>query len=582
MAINVNSTRMFEGKASESDTDRKTPFAGGRNAEHIATGISITPKIAIGRLKFLKRYGRADNKGFAPHKYLGAIAEKERFYRAANSARSELETVIRRTAETVGSSEAEIFLIHKMLLDDEEFIEKITGLIADGSTAENAIDRTVEEYEKMFGDLNDAYLSARIADLRDVAGRLKRILCGNGTIAARDNAENTVSGENSGYIIVADDLSPSETVLLDTSEVIGFVTFEGSSNSHTAILARSMGIPAIIGTGRIEDSYDGKNAVIDGKTGTLYIEPTKELVDGVQREIDTENSMRQRLEAYRGLESITRSGKKIRLYANIGSVADAKASVGSDAEGIGLLRSEFLYLGRSSLPDEEEQFRAYRAIAETLRGRPVIIRTLDIGADKKTDTITMEDEENPALGLRGIRLCFEYPEIFRTQLSAICRASAYGNISVMLPMIVSESEVANTKRLISEIQDGLAAKGIPYDRNMKIGIMIETPAAAVMADELAAVSDFFSVGTNDLCQYTLAADRQNKSVGYVCNDIEPVLRLIAFAAKGAHRHGIWIGVCGELAADTSLTERFIEMGIDELSVAAPYILTLREKIRSCK
>lgn len=561
--------------------ERRSAYEGvycrGTDAEVCIKGIAVNNKLAVGRLKFLQRIRDGGSKGFAPHKYLGVIAEKERYQRAVGTAKSELDGVIRRAEGLVGKDKADIFNIHKLFLEDEELEEKILSHISAGKTAEESIDIALKDYEKIFGDLNDSYLSARIADLKDVFSRLKRIL---GGADAADPAASAERRAGIKYILVSDDLTPSEAITLDTSSLCGFATFEGSSNSHTAILARSMGIPALIGTGRIDKSYDGKMAVIDGKAGVLYISPSEELISEYKGKIKQESDRRKQLEALRGKESITRSGRKIRLYANIGGVSDARAARSGDAEGIGLLRSEFLYLGKSALPTEAEQFEAYRSIAEIMEGRPVIIRTLDIGADKKTDSITMDEEENPALGQRGIRLCLNHIDVFRTQLRAILRASAYGNVSLMLPMIVSVSEVIATKKFMSSVMRELDEEKLPYDRDIKVGIMIETPAAAVMADELAAVSDFFSVGSNDLCQYTLAADRQNKSVEYVCNDIEPVLRLMAFAAKGAHRHGIWIGVCGELAADTSLTERFIEMGIDELSVSSPYILAVREKIRN--
>lgn len=549
-----------------------------KNAESEVCGTSINDRVAVGRLRFLKRRPRTDasENGRA---YLGEDTEIERYEAACRLASAELDEIGAIASERVGAGEAEIFKIHKLLLEDEELREGVHSHIREGKPAERAVELAVSELGEMFRGLNDPYLSERIADLRDVGDRVVRALGGTSE-CVRDGGGGFVGGSGQKYILVADDLSPGETVTLDMSEIAGFVTFKGSVNSHTAILARAIGIPAVIGTGNIDDAYDGSIALIDGRVGKLYIEPGEELLEYCRGELAREDAQALRLDSYRGKESVTKSGRKLRLYANIGGESDARSALGADAEGIGLLRSEFLYIGKRRLPSEEEQYEAYRRIAEIMGDRPVIIRSLDIGADKQAESISVGREENPALGLRGIRLCLSEPELFKTQLRAVCRASAYGNISLMLPMIVSVSEVVATRKLISEIHRELKLEGRKYDKNMQVGIMIETPAAAVMSDELAEVSDFFSVGSNDLCQYTLAADRQNRSVEYICKDVESTLRLIEHAAKSAHKHGIWIGVCGELASDTSLTERFIAMGIDELSVSAPYILAVREKIRN--
>lgn len=549
------------------------------SAEAEVCGASVNDRVAIGRLRFLKKHFRTD----APSDnriYLGKDAEIERYEAACRLASAELDEIGAIASERVGAGEAEIFKIHKLLLEDEELREGVHSHIQEGKTAETAIVLAVSELGEMFRGLDDPYLSARIADLRDVGDRVVRILGGASEHTEERDAARSGEGSDKKYILVADDLSPSETVTLDMSEIAGFVTFKGSINSHTAILARSIGIPAVIGTGNIDDVYDGGLALIDGRIGKLYIEPDKEMLEHFRNELACEDARALRLDSYRGKESVTKSGRKLRLYANIGGESDARSALAADAEGIGLLRSEFLYIGKRQLPDEEEQYGAYRRIAEIMGDKPVIIRSLDIGADKQAESISVGREDNPALGLRGIRLCLSEIELFKTQLRAVCRASAHGNISLMLPMIVSVGEVIATRKLISEIHRELSIEGKEYDKNMQVGIMIETPAAAIMADELAQVSDFFSVGSNDLCQYTLAADRQNRSVEYICHDVEPALRLIEYAAMSAHKHGIWIGVCGELASDIALTERFIAMGIDELSVSAPYILAVREKIRN--
>ncbi len=549
-----------------------------KNAEAEVCGTSINDRVAVGRLRFLKKRLLIDASENDPA-YLGEDTEIERYEAACRLASAELDEIGAIASERVGAGEAEIFKIHKLLLEDEELRERVHSHIREGKPAERAVELAVSELGEMFRGLNDPYLSERIADLRDVGERVVRALGGTSE-CVRDGGRGFADRSGQKYILVADDLSPGETVTLDMSEIAGFVTFKGSINSHTAILARAIGIPAVIGTGNIDDAYDGSIALIDGRVGKLYIEPGEELLEYCRGELAREDAQALRLDSYRGKESVTKSGRKLRLYANIGGESDARSALGADAEGIGLLRSEFLYIGKRRLPSEEEQYEAYRRIAEIMGDKPVIIRSLDIGADKQAASISVGREENPALGLRGIRLCLSEPELFKTQLRAVCRASAYGNISLMLPMIVSVSEVVATRKLISEIHRELKLEGKEYDKNMQVGIMIETPAAAVMSDELAEVSDFFSVGSNDLCQYTLAADRQNRSVEYICKDVESTLRLIEHAAKSAHKHGIWIGVCGELASDTSLTERFIAMGIDELSVSAPYILAVREKIRN--
>ena len=370
---------------------------------------------------------------------------------------------------------------------------------------------------------------------------------------------------------------------MDRSKILGFVTFEGTVNSHTAILARSMGIPALVSTGKIDPSANGATAIIDAQNNTLVINPDKDSISRYLRRIDLIINEKNEMQKFIGKETVTASGKSIMLYGNIGGIEDVDAVLDNGGEGIGLLRSEFLYLERDSYPSEEVQFKAYKSIAEKMGGRSVIIRTLDIGADKNVGYFDLPAEENPALGFRGIRICLSRSELFRTQLRAICRASAYGNIAVMLPMVVSANEVRESREFLKIIQDELSSEGVPFDRSMKLGIMLETPAAAIMSAELAAIVDFFSVGTNDLCQYTLAADRQNPLVADICSEnLEPVFRLIGMAAQNIHRYDDkWIGICGELAADTSLTQRFLDKGIDEFSVSAPYLLKIKKKISEC-
>ena len=422
----------------------------------------------------------------------------------------------------------------------------------------------------MFAEMDDEYMKARAADIKDISERVINVLTEN-------NTDTSLLLEP--VILVADDLAPSETVQMDKSKLLGFITRQGSSNSHTAILARAMNIPALIGI-EIKKEWDGKMAIIDGYTGMVIIDPDKEYLQRAQEQMDEEQKKQERLKELKGKESVTIDGKKVHLYANIGSVSDVASALYNDAEGIGLFRSEFLYLEANDFPTENEQFNAYKTVAENMSGKKVIIRTLDIGADKKVDYFHLEEEENPALGYRAIRICLAQEEIFRTQLSAILRASAYGNIAIMFPMIISVSEVIQAKRILQEVKAKLKEDNIAY-KDVEIGVMIETPAAVMISEELAQEVDFFSIGTNDLTQYTLAIDRQNSKLDNIYDPHHPaVLRMIQQTIENGHKGGAWVGICGELGADLSLTETFVRMGVDELSVSSSFVLPVREKIRS--
>ena len=530
-------------------------------------GIGIGSVSAMGKLRF---FGRFDNE--KRDLSVGTPEQEKRlFSEAAELAKKQLDGLYTKAKESIGEKEAEIFAIHKMLLEDEEYLETVESFIFSGQSAAASVLSCAEVFENMFSELDDDYLSARAADIKDVSGRLYRIIVGKGA------QEETVSGDP--FILVADDLSPSETLQLDRAKLLGFVTFSGSPNSHTAILARAMGIPAVIGTGEISRELEGKNAIIDSHRGELIIDPDLAALDRYTDEVRRRAQEEQRLRALIGRESRTKKGKRIKLYANIGSAEEAELAYKNDAEGIGLLRSEFLYIGASEPPDEETQLSFYRAAVERMHSRPVIIRTLDIGADKNAEYFNIPTEENPALGFRAIRFCLENEDIFKTQLRAICRASAKGKVALMLPMVISCSEVRRSRELLIEVKNELRYECVDFDENIPMGIMIETPAAAMMSEELARYCDFFSVGTNDLIQYTLAADRQNPRLSKLCEEnLEPVFRLIEKAVKNAHKAGIWIGVCGELASRPEYIEKLLKMGIDELSVSPQAVLSVREKI----
>jgi phosphotransferase system enzyme I (PtsI) len=502
-------------------------------------------------------------------------AELERVEAAKAEAVGQLSEIYEKALKEVGETNAQIFEIHMMMIEDDDYNESIKSIIETQSVnAEYAVAVTSDNFAAMFASMDDAYMQARSADVRDISNRLIACLSGGGGVSSESFNK---------MIVCADDLAPSETVSLDKDKVLAFVTAAGSSNSHTAILARNMNIPAIISVGKefLKSVNDGDNLIVDGHTGEVIIDSDEETVkkyEEIQRRDAHKKALLQEL---KGKENVTIDGTHIKIFANIGGVDGIGAVLANDAGGIGLFRSEFLYLENSDYPDEEQQFTAYRKVLESMAGKKVIIRTLDIGADKQIDYFGLEKEDNPALGFRAIRICLTRPEIFRTQLRALYRASAYGDLGIMFPMITSVSEVEKCLAACEEAKKELAAEGIPFSDKVELGIMIETPAAAVISDKLAEMVDFFSVGTNDLTQYTLACDRQNaKLEAFVDTHHEAVLRLIEMSAKNAHEHGAWIGICGELAADTSLTETFLRMGIDELSVSAPFVLPLREKVRN--
>lgn len=533
-------------------------------------GKSVSSGITIGPLALFHR----NTISTAVRPIDDAEAEVSRFQAACAASISQLQSLYEKAVEKIGEEQAAVFEVHQMMLDDDDYVDDIVSQIRDEKlNAEAAVEHTAQNFAAMFRGMDDAYMQARAADVLDISRRVERELCGGEGIdfSAYDQV-----------IIAADDLAPSETLQLDTDKILGFVTSGGSTNSHTAILARTLGIAAVVSTGtQLHNDVDGKTAIVDGTTGTVYIDPDEETLERMKKRQDSEIRRRQELESVRGTESVTRDGRHIDVYANIGNPDNLPQVLSNDAEGIGLFRSEFLYLGRNTYPTEEEQFESYKKTAQTMAGKKVIIRTLDIGADKKVDYFNLAPEENPAMGMRAIRICLTRPELFRTQLRALCRASAFGTIAVMFPMIISTGEVRRAKAILQDVQRELDEQGMKYDPHMEVGIMIETPAAAVMSDELAKEVDFFSIGSNDLTQYTLAIDRQQTQLDAFFDAHHPaVLRLIGQTIANGHKEGIWVGICGELGADLALTETFLRMGVDELSVSPPAVLPLREKIRS--
>ncbi len=502
-------------------------------------------------------------------------AELARVEAAKEQAIAQLQEIYEKALKEVGEANAQIFAIHMMMIEDDDYNESIQSIIeTQGVNAEYAVAVTADNFAEMFSSMDDAYMQARAVDVKDISNRI--ILCLSSSGEAADSSDDKV-------IICADDLAPSETVLLDKEKVLAFVTAHGSSNSHTAILARNMNIPAIIGLGEeiLAAVKDGQSAIVDGYTGELFIEPDAETSEKLLAKQKDDEEKKQLLQNLKGKENVTLDGKKINIYANIGSVDNIGAVLMSDAGGIGLFRSEFLYLENSDYPTEDQQFAAYKKVLESMAGKKVIIRTLDIGADKQVDYFNLSKEENPALGYRAIRICLTRPEIFKTQLRALYRASVFGNLGIMFPMITSVSELQQIIAYCDEVKAELKSEGIEYSDKIELGIMIETPAAAVISDLLAPMVDFFSVGTNDLTQYTLACDRQNPNIEQFCDTHhEAILRLIEMSAQNAHKHGAWIGICGELAADTTLTERFMRMGIDELSVSPTFVLKVRNAVRN--
>lgn len=497
--------------------------------------------------------------------------ELKRLDEAKEQALLQLSRLYDKALQEVGEVNAAIFEVHQMMLEDDDYQDSIRSMIRNEQVnAEYAVAVTGDNFAKMFSDMDDEYMQARSADVKDISERLVRNL-GKEEQTDWDNMEPS--------IIVADDLTPSETVQMDKNKILAFVTVHGSANSHTAILARMMNIPALIGVPlNLEKLHNGTCAVVDGKEAAFYLEPDDDRIRLAKEAQQKEQEQRSLLDRYKGRESVTKSGRKIHLYANIGSVSDVAYVLENDAEGIGLFRSEFLYLGRTELPNETEQFNAYRQVLQMMAGKKVVIRTLDIGADKNVDYLGLGKEDNPAMGYRAIRICLEQPDIFKTQLRALLRAAKYGELAIMYPMIISVEEVRSIKEIVAEVARELEAENIPYAVPEQ-GIMIETPAAVMMSSELAELVDFFSIGTNDLTQYTLAIDRQNSRLDRFYNPHhEAVLRMIQMTVDGAHKHGKWVGICGELGADTTLTERFVRMGIDELSVSPSMVLGVRSKI----
>ena len=534
------------------------------------TGKPVYGAISIGPLALFHR----NTISTAARTITDPEVEVQRFQSAREEAAAQLGQLYEKALETVGEEDAAIFEIHQMMLEDDEYIEGVESHIREEMlNAEAAVDRTAQELAAMFRGMDDEYMQGRAADVLDISRRVEQILSGGPAIDFSQYDQ---------VILAADDLAPSETMQLDTKKILGFVLSGGSASSHTAILARNLGIATVVNTGtQIHTDLEGKMAVVDGFTGTVYLDPDEATLTAMQEKQKQAQAERERLENVRGKESVTQDGQKVLIYANAGNPADLPRVVASDAEGIGLFRSEFLYLENDDYPTEEQQFEAYKKALTAMEGKRVVIRTMDIGADKKADYFDLDPEENPAMGLRAIRICLTRPELFKTQLRALCRASVYGRLAIMFPMIISVEEVRKAKALLAEVMARLKKEGIPCAEQIETGIMIETPAAALVSDALAEEVDFFSLGTNDLTQYTLAIDRQQTKLDAFFDPHHPaVLRLIELTAKNAHKAGIWVGICGELGADLSLTEAFLRMGIDELSVSATSVLPLRDKVRS--
>lgn len=536
----------------------------------VVKGKSVFSGIVIGPLALFHR----NTVSTARRRVKDTEAEIKRFQQARSASIEQLKDMYEKAVQKVGEEEAAVFEVHQMMLDDDDYIDNIVTLITQEKiNAEAAVEETAQQFSEMFRSMDDAYMKERAADVLDISRRIQVQLCGG--------EANDFSAYD-GVILAADDLAPSETLQLDTDKILGFVTSGGSTNSHTAILARTLGITAVVNTGtQLHTDVEGKTAIVDGFTGTVYLDPDSATLDKMKKKQAEAEERKIRLEAYRGKESVTADGYKVNVFANIGNPDNVPQALANDAEGVGLFRSEFLYLENTTYPTEEQQFEAYKKTAEMMGGKTVVIRTLDIGADKKVDYFDLKAEENPAMGMRAIRICLTRPTLFKTQLRALCRASAYGKIAVMFPMIISVDEVRRSRELLRQVQTELKREGIAFDESMEVGIMIETPAAALISDELAKEVDFFSIGSNDLTQYTLAIDRQQTDLDNFFDPHHPaLLRLIEMTVKNGHKEGIWVGICGELGADLSLTEDFLRMGVDELSVSPPSVLPLREKIGS--
>ena len=530
-------------------------------------GKSVFAGIAIGNIKCMDK----PNSKVKRYKIDNIENEIKRVKKACNQAKKQLENLYNEAVITVGETNADIFNIHQMMIDDSDYRDSIENIIKTESVnGEYALAVTGDNFANMFASMDDEYMKERANDVRDITNRIITVLT---------NDTDTIINEDKS-IIFGEDLLPSQTVQFDKSKVLAFVTMKGSVNSHTAILARTMNIPAIVGVGKIDEDIDGKYAIVDGFNGNIYIDPDEDTINRMLVLKKEEEENKKLLQKMKGKESMTSDGKKINVFANIGSIADVGEVLVNDADGIGLFRSEFLYLGKNTFPTEEEQFTVYKTVAQNMAGKKVIIRTLDIGADKQAEYFNLEKEENPALGFRAVRLCLNNIEIFKTQLRAILRASAFGNISVMIPMIVSLDEIIKVKNILNDVKKELAEDTISFNKDIEFGIMIETPAAAIMSDIFAKEVDFFSIGTNDLIQYMLACDRQNPKLDYLLEEgINAVLRMIKIVCKNASKAGIWVGVCGELASEKKLTEFFLKAGVDELSVSPSNVLSLRKKIR---
>ena len=536
----------------------------------VVKGKSVFSGITMGPLALFHR----NTVSTARRRIKDTDAEVERFQEARLESIEQLKDMYEKAVQKVGEEEAAVFEVHQMMLDDDDYIDNIVTLISQKKiNAEAAVEETAQQFSEMFRSMDDAYMKERAADVLDISRRIQVQLCGG--------EANDFSAYD-GVILAADDLAPSETLQLDTDKILGFVTSGGSTNSHTAILARTLGITAVVNTGtQLHTDVEGKTVIVDGFTGTVYLDPDSATLDKMKKKQVEAEERKIRLEAYRGKESVTVDGYKVNVFANIGNPDNVPQALANDAEGIGLFRSEFLYLENATYPTEEQQFEAYKKTVEMMGGKTVVIRTLDIGADKKVDYFDLKAEENPAMGMRAIRICLTRPTLFKTQLRALCRASAYGKIAIMFPMIISVDEVRRSRELLRQVQTDLKREGIAFDESMEVGIMIETPAAALISEELAKEVDFFSIGSNDLTQYTLAIDRQQTDLDNFFNPHHPaLLKLIEMTVKNGHKEGIWVGICGELGADLSLTEDFLRMGVDELSVSPPAVLPLREKIGS--
>ncbi len=533
------------------------------------TGKSIFNGIAIGKILFYSK----DGVQIFRHKVEDTDAEMARYNEAKEKAIEELNVIYEKAVKEVGEMNAAVFEVHAMMLEDDDYNDSVKNIItSQGVNAEYAVATTSDNFSKMFAEMDDEYFQARAIDIKDVSERVLNILAGR--------SSGNILGDEP-VIVVANDLAPSETVQMDKEKLLAFVTEEGSSNSHTAILARTMNIPALIGI-RIDKEWNGKMAVVDGYNGELILEPDEATIKVMKERQEKIAKDREMLQTLKGKEDVTLDGKHIKLYANIGSVADVANVLKNDANGIGLFRSEFLYLENDTFPTENEQFQAYKTVAENMAGKKVVIRTLDIGADKQVDYFGLDKEDNPAMGYRAIRICLKQQDIFKTQLRALLRASAFGNISIMFPMIISVNEVRQIKAIVAEVKEELISQGITVG-DVELGIMIETPAAVMISDLLAKEVDFFSIGTNDLTQYTLAIDRQNSKLDDIYDSHhEAILRMIRMVVENGHKNNCWVGICGELGADTTLTEEFIKMGIDELSVSPTFVLPIRKIIRETK